>query len=69
MTQCILQQFYLPTIYRDVVEYCWTCGSCQKVAKHHMQPAPLIPLPIIDTPFKRVAMDIVGPLSRSRSGK
>ena len=69
MTQCILQQFYWPTIYRDVVEYCRTCGSCQKIAQHHMQPAPLIPLPIIDTTFKRVAMDIVGPLSRSRSEK
>ena len=43
MTQCILQQFYWPTIYRDVAEYCWTCGSCQKVAQHPMQPAPLIP--------------------------
>ena len=51
------------------MEYCQTCGSCQKVAQHHIQPAPLIPLPIIDTPFKRVVMDIVRPLLRSRSLK
>ena len=31
--------------------------------------APLVPLPIIATPFKRIAMDIVGPLPKSRSGK
>ena len=30
--------------------------------------APLIPLPIIDEPFRRIAMDIVGPLPKSRAG-
>ena len=28
----------------------------------------MIPLPVIDKPFERVAMDIVGPLPRSRAG-
>ena len=31
--------------------------------------APLIPLPIMEEPFKRIAMDVVGPLPRSSSGK
>ena len=30
--------------------------------------APLVPLPVTTTPFRRIAMDIVGPLPRSRSG-
>ena len=30
--------------------------------------APLIPLPIISEPFSRVAMDLIGPLPKSRSG-
>ena len=30
---------------------------------------PLVPLPIIDVPFLRIAMDIVRPLLRSSSGK
>ena len=30
--------------------------------------APLIPLPIIEEPFQRIAMDLVGPLPQSRSG-
>ena len=65
-----LTAIYWPTIYRDVAEYCWTCGSCQKrLLNIILQPAPLISLPIIDTPFKRVAMDIVGPLPCIRSGK
>ena len=34
-----------------------------------MPPAPLIPLPVVDEPFQCVAMDIVSPLPKSRSGK
>ena len=30
--------------------------------------APLVPMSIVDSPFERIAMDIVGPLPRSRSG-
>ena len=33
-----------------------------------VQKAPLIPLPIMSVPFDCIAMDIVGPLPRSRSG-
>ena len=33
-----------------------------------MTRAPMISLPLIDEPFQRIAMDVVGPLSRSRSG-
>ena len=42
---------------------------CQKTAARGVRKAPLIPLPIMDEPFKRIAMDIVGPLPRSSSGK
>ena len=28
----------------------------------------MIPMPIITTPFHRIAMDIVGPLPKTRSG-
>jgi len=64
----VLQRFYWPTLYRDVSEFCKTCGVCQKASRYKGKKAPLIPLPIIDVPFKRIAMDIVGPLPRSRSG-
>ena len=36
--------------------------------QHRVSKAPLIPLPIISEPFSRIAMDIVGPLPRSKSG-
>ena len=64
----ILQRFYWPTIFRDVEEFCRSCGECQKTAPGRKQVAPLVPLPIIDVPFERIAMDIVGPLPKSRSG-
>ena len=64
----ILQRFYWPTLYRDVAEFCHSCGPCQKTSKYKTKRAPLMPLPIIDTPFQRMAMDIVGPLPRSRHG-
>ena len=62
------QRFYWPTVRRDVAEFCRRCESCQKWSKAKPQRAPLIPPPIVDDPFKRIAMDIVGPLPRSRSG-
>lgn len=68
-TDRILQRFYWPGLFRDVKNYCRTCAECQKTAPKGVSKAPMIPLPIIEVPFKRIAMDIVGPLPRSSSGK
>ena len=67
--QRILQRFYWPTIYKDVADYCCNCEICQKSSCHHGQQAPLIPLPVLSEPFKHIAMDIIGSLHRSPSGK
>ena len=56
-------------VYKDTAEYAKACPECQKTAARRPPRAPLLPLPIIEEPFSRIAMDIVGPLSRSRSGK
>ena len=66
--QRILQRFYWPSLYRDVAEFIKSCTECQKVSPRRVKPAPLIPLPIIEEPFSRIALDVVGPLPRSRSG-
>ena len=29
----VLQIFYWPTLYRDVGEFCKSCGTCQKTSK------------------------------------
>ena len=65
----ILQRFYWPSLYRDVAKHCRSCEQCQKSSPRQTSKAPLIPLPIMEIPFQRIAMDIVGPLPRSSSGK
>ena len=53
---------------QDVAEYCRSCGACQKFSQRKPAHVPMVPLPVVDEPFSRVAMDLVGPLPRSRSG-
>ena len=65
----IRQRFYWPKVYHDVKNHCRTCAQCQKSSMKGVRKAPLVPLPIMDEPFQRIAMDIVGPLPRSSSGK
>ena len=65
----IRQRFYWPKVYHHVKNHCRTCAQCQKSSMKGVRKAPLVPLPIMDEPFQRIAMDIVGPLPRSSSGK
>ena len=65
--QRILRRFYWPTLFYDVRRYCQTCEECQLHGRSRSK-APLIPLPVVGEPFKRMAMDIVGPLPRTRKG-
>ena len=67
-TDRVLQRFYWPTVFQDVKELCRTCPECQKTAKGKKVRAPMVPLPIVEEPFHRIAMDIIGPLPRSRKG-
>ena len=39
--------------------YCETCGECQHGARNTGAKAPLQPLPVVNTPFEKVAFDIV----------
>ncbi|CAN2390102.1 K02A2.6-like [Pristimantis euphronides] len=67
----LAQHFYWPHMGTDVANYCRSCITCQKVGKSGPAPkAPLIPLPVIEEPFQRVAVDLIGPLAvPSTSGK
>ena len=64
----LLQHFYWSTLTRDVRKACKSCPQCQKTAKRPSSKAPLIPLPIMAEPFARVAIDMVGPLTRTKAG-
>ena len=53
------------TLFRDVKQYCQTSEECQLHGVQRAK-APMMPLPVIGEPFRRIAMDIVGPLPRMR---
>uniref|UniRef100_A0A674ITH5 Gypsy retrotransposon integrase-like protein 1 n=1 Tax=Terrapene triunguis TaxID=2587831 RepID=A0A674ITH5_9SAUR len=57
-----------PKIRARVKSYCNSCPGCQLAAPARTPKAPLIPMPLIETPFERVAMDLVGPLPKSSAG-
>ena len=67
-TQRILQRFYWPGIYADVESHCACCKECQKTARPMNQRVPLISIPVVGEPFSLLAMDIVGPLERTKKG-
>ena len=53
-----------PRMHNDVSGFCRSCGTCQKIVdKGTVARAPLGEMPLIDTPFKRVAVDLVGPIT------
>ncbi|KAI8498470.1 hypothetical protein Bbelb_236720 [Branchiostoma belcheri] len=65
----ILQHFYWPGLFRDVKKFCKGCPDCQmsatrRAGEKHTMVAP----PIIGEPFRRVGIDVVGPLPRSNAG-
>ncbi|XP_033112261.1 uncharacterized protein LOC117113126 [Anneissia japonica] len=62
----ILQHFYWPGIFKDVSEHCRTYKACQMMNKAKTKVKhPLIPMPIINILFRRIGIDIVGPLART----
>ncbi|CAM4523929.1 unnamed protein product [Lepidochelys kempii] len=57
--------FHWEGMGKDVSTYVQSCEVCQRVGKPQDQvKAPLQPLPIIEVPFQRVAVDILGPFPK-----
>ena len=66
----VLTEFFLPGVCGDVSRFCKSCDICQRtIQKGRVTKVPLGKLPLIDTPFKRVAVDIVGPIERRSERK
>ncbi|XP_054841809.1 uncharacterized protein LOC129333892 [Eublepharis macularius] len=64
----VLTRFFWPGVDQAVKSHCRTCETCQRTSGRHPPRAPLAPLPVIHSPFERVAMDFVGPLPRTSRG-
>ena len=52
----------------DIVKHCKSCAKCQVINKAPPPKAPLVCREVVTIPFERVAIDLVGPLSRARGG-
>ncbi|KAI2644823.1 Transposon Ty3-I Gag-Pol polyprotein [Labeo rohita] len=63
--QHIRDRFHWPGLDGEVKRFCQACLTCQLTSPKLPPPSPLIPLPIIEVPFERIGMDLVGPLPKS----
>uniref|UniRef100_A0A672MV43 Gypsy retrotransposon integrase-like protein 1 n=1 Tax=Sinocyclocheilus grahami TaxID=75366 RepID=A0A672MV43_SINGR len=66
--QRIWDRFHWPGLDAEVKRFCRSCPTCQQTSSCRPPPSPLIPLPVIDVPFERIGMDLVGPLPKSARG-
>ena len=56
-----LLNFFWPELRQDIIRFCRSCDVCQRtVKKGNVKKIPLGSMPLIDTPFKRVSVDIIG---------
>lgn len=60
----VLEEFFWPGIGADVKRFVKSCDRCQRTTpKGKVAKMTLGSMPLIETPFQRVAIDIVGPIS------
>ena len=60
----IQTNFFWPGLHEDVTSFCRSCDVCLKtVARGSVPRAPLGDMPSIDQLFKRVTIDLVGPMA------
>ncbi len=64
----LMAQFFWPGIHENVRRWCASCRECQLVNPPASPKAPLRPLPLMQVPFERIGMDLIGPLERSARG-
>ena len=58
-----MSNFYWPGMYEDVARYCRSCDICQKtLSKGTVQKVSMENILVVDVPFKRVAVDLIGPI-------
>ena len=64
----IIASFWWPGMSGDISRFCQSCDICQRtISKGRVSKVPLGKVPIIDTPFKRIAVDLVGEISPATS--
>ena len=59
----VVSELFWPGVCGDVARFCKSCDICQRtIPKGRATKVPLGKLPLIDTPCKRVSVQLVGPI-------
>ena len=64
----ILAHFTWPGVGREIQLHCKRCRQCMAFNSHRRDHQPQQVVPVITTPWKKLAMDVVGPLTRTKTG-
>lgn len=64
----ILNHFFWPGCYSDIRRFCQSCVTCQRAVSNRPCRVPLASVPVVGRPFQKIAIDIVGPINKSRRG-
>ena len=63
-----LQRYYWPGVFSDIAKYCHSCEVCQRDNSRRQGKVTMVSMPLISCPFEQIAMDLIGPLPRSKRG-
>ncbi|KAJ8050336.1 hypothetical protein HOLleu_03495 [Holothuria leucospilota] len=62
----VRSSFIWPGLHADITRYCQSCDVCQRMCpKGRVSKVPLGSTPLIEEPFQRIAVDLVGPIKPS----
>ena len=65
----ILANFFWPGMDKDIRAFCHSCDLCQRAGRRGDKTKyPLVTVPVVDSAFKKIAVDFLGPLVASESG-
>lgn len=69
-TKCrLLAEYYWPGCFKEAEQFVRSCDTCQRTGRpNERRKAPLTLVPIITEPFKRLVIDVVGPLPTTKTG-
>ncbi|KAJ8395432.1 hypothetical protein AAFF_G00031660 [Aldrovandia affinis] len=56
-----MTRFYWPGMRGDIRRWCTACPECQTVTPAETPKAPVHPLPLIEVPFEKINVDLMGP--------
>ena len=56
-----------PMLHQDVVQWCLSCDTCKRNRRNKAPKALMVEVPVLAVPFKKVAIDLVGPIERAKS--